>query len=69
MSMVWIFLVLTNGHIIETGGFQDEETCNSTRNEIIVQREAIGHDPKVYGKPYMLTNQFEATKCFQVWKK
>ena len=59
MYTVWVFLILTNGHMIEVGKFKDEATCEATRKEVIVQRNSIG---------YELTKHFEPTKCFQVWK-
>ena len=67
-SIVWVFIILTQGHMLEVGGFKDEETCNSTREQIKIQREAIGFgDSKE--RTYMLTKHFETTKCFMLWKK
>lgn len=69
MIEVWVFLVLTGGHMIEVGGFIIEETCNNTREQVLIQREAIGHGPTYNGKVYELTKHYETTKCFKVWKK
>jgi len=67
-NVVWVFLVLINGHISEIGGFENEVTCEQTRQEIIVQRQEIGYGTGL-GKPYILNKQFDTTKCFKVWKK
>jgi len=69
MLTVWVFLVLTNGYMLEVGKFQNEENCETTRKEVIVQRSTIGYGSNSTLKDtYLLTRYFETTKCFQVWK-
>ena len=64
MYTIWIFLVLTQGHTIEVGGFVSEEECNVARKEVVVQREAINKE-----KSYIIAEYLGTTKCIQVHKK
>lgn len=69
MTSIWVFLILMNGHIVEIGGFYSEADCDSQRKEIIVQRASLGYGDSIRPGPgYILTNYFETTKCFKVWK-
>jgi hypothetical protein len=68
MGMVWIFLIVTNGHMMEIGKFQSEEVCEQTRKEVIIQRTEIGYPKEMTKDGYILTKYFETTKCFKVWK-
>lgn len=70
MTAVWIFLVLTQHNMIEVGKFVNEETCENTRKELLIQRTLLGYGTgsSKDSNGYILTKYFETTKCFQVWK-
>lgn len=71
MTIVWVFLMLMNGHMVEVGGFQSEESCDTTRKEIVIQRAKLGYggeEKNAHTREYILTSYFETSKCFKVWK-
>lgn len=71
MITTWVFLILLNGAMTEVGGFDSESTCEATRKEIVIQRTNLGYgrDSTVAGKPYIMAEFIETTKCYKVWKK
>ena len=54
--------------MIEVGKFNNQDSCEAQRQELVIYRTKLGYGKSDGGEPYILTKYFDTTQCIKVLK-